>query len=272
MRSWYRILKNAVDFPIRQAIRWRRGAPEVHAADKADAFPDLSGAELSATQDRAKFLIQKYGLEEFAVSSNMKHYTINLFYLDMLETAFGETDINLSKEAPLTVADVGPGAWSYAPAFYSFLRIWNAPSMRTVEIRGFEIDAYRVFNDLRSRFDHAQGHIRNLTGMEYCVGPFTATPERYDLVTLFFPFVLIDDHLDWGLPQGLFQPSSLLKDAWMSLKPGGVLFVANQGAEEFAEQKRLLDALGASTGPSMRFESNLHAYEIPRYTHIRTRD
>ena len=189
----------------------------------------------------------------------------------MLVTTFQRADFAFDGQTAIKTMDVGPGAWTYAPALHSFLARWGCQTPRPVDLQGVEIDAFRVFNDLHSRFDHAKHNVAGLEGVQFSAGAFAPKPEHYDLVTLFYPFVLLPDHLEWGLPRKLFQPRDLLEKSWRSLKPGGVLFVANQGPEEFEEQKALFATVGIPDGPSFHFESELHDYEIPRYAHFRQR-
>jgi len=272
MFTWYRILRNAIDFPIRRAIRWKRGRPTKAPLDKGSAYAHLNGDVLRTTQERALALIEEYGLASFASACTLKQYTTNLFYLEMLVTTFKRADFTFDGEAAIKTMDVGPGAWTYASALHSFLSRWGCENRRPVDLQGMEIDAFRVFNDLHSRFDHAEKNLDGLDGVRFSAEPFTPAPDHFDLVTLFYPFVLLPDHLEWGLPRKLFQPGELLENSWRSLKPGGVLFVANQGPDEFEEQKALFTAAGIPDGPSFHFESELHHYEIPRYAHFRQRE
>jgi hypothetical protein len=51
-------------------------------------------------------------------------------------------------------------------------------------------------------------------------------------------------HRQWGLPRKLLRPETLLTHVVSLVKPGGVLFIANQGEAERAFQHQLLARLG----------------------------
>jgi SAM-dependent methyltransferase len=270
MFTWYRILRNAVDYPIRQTIRWRRrGARIAGSEEKSGIFAHLKGTEAQERENEALRLVNDYQLHDFADSSRRETYTINLFYLAMLERAFQQASVQLPRH--LRAADIGTGSWPYAPALHAFLSHWQSDTPRDLRVQGFEIDPYRVHIDLRSRMDHAEANLQNLSGMTLSPEPFAPCPGIFDLVTNFYPFVLLEDHLEWGLPRALFQPEKLLRDAWTSLQPGGVLFVTNQGKKEFETQKEIFADLSIPPGPSFHFASTLHDYEIPRFAHLRVK-
>ena len=269
MLAWFKSLRNAVDFPLRRTIKWSRGAPPVRREGLDHAYAHLPENEAAEMERRASELIESHGLQDFKANCSLKHYTINLFYLEMLERTFAEADYEFGGQSVLSVADIGPGSWIYAPAFHSFLSHWRSPERRRVELIGYEIDAYRIFNDMRSRLDHIKRNIDKIPDTSIVTAAFQERREHFDLVTLFYPFVLVPDHLDWGLPRSAFEPQKLLEIAWSSVRPGGALFVANQGPEEFEEQKRLFDECGITKGVSRPLESDLHPYEIPRFAHLR---
>ena len=88
---------------------------------------------------------------------------------------------------------------------------------------------------------------------------------------MFFPFVFLDDHLAWGLPQPLHQPLALLQAAWTSLAPGGHLMVVNQGEAEAEAQQAMFAALKIAVRPAFRYHSILYSYTHVRYVHVATR-
>jgi len=87
---------------------------------------------------------------------------------------------------------------------------------------------------------------------------------------MLFPFLFTDDTDDWGLPRRLFQPAGLLAHVWARVAPGGILVMANQGARECQEQRRLLAELSipAETAP---FDSPFRSYAEPRFIHVAKR-
>jgi hypothetical protein len=54
--------------------------------------------------------------------------------------------------------------------------------------------------------DPAQAHARSLEGVHYLPACFQRQPGRFDVVAMLFPFVFIQDHIEWGLPGASFDP------------------------------------------------------------------
>lgn len=132
-------------------------------------------------------------------------------------------------------------------------------------MNGYEVDAYRVYNDLYSRMDYAMMYSGDLQNVEFIPRTFEMQPDTFDIVTLFFPFVFIKDHLKWGLPDILFKLKDMISDTWDSLKIGGVMVIVNQGEAENRKQRDELDELDIPILSSFKHESTLFSYEIPRY-------
>lgn len=256
-------LRNAVDYPLRQILRWQRGGYRPPTGPKEDLFSHLSPEDRKRAEETALRLAESYHLEGFARVSGPVNYRENLFYLHLLETALEQAQLQLP--ASLLAADIGPSHWFYVQALHACLRFWQCPEGREVRLEGYEADAFRVYTDLRSRLDHAQGHMRGLPGVTYLPRAFEAQPERFDLVVMFFPFVFERDHLEWGLPGRMFVPRALLAAAWESLRPGGALLVANQGEEEHRVERENFTALGIPVDAALRIDPLLYTYDLERF-------
>ncbi|MCE1255194.1 MAG: hypothetical protein LWX83_16805, partial [Anaerolineae bacterium] len=87
----------------------------------------------------------------------------------------------------------------------------------------------------------------------------------FDMITHFFPFIYIKDHLEWGLPGELFSPEKLLLDAWRNLKIGGLYLIVNQGDQEYQKQKEMLTNIGAQIKVSFCMQSPLYRYDNEHY-------
>lgn len=263
LRAAWLHFHNRIDYPLRQFFRWRRPGFRPRTGPKDDLYADLPGPERVKAGRLAGQYTQNYRLETLSQHSTSGAYRENLFYLDLLVQALDRAGAALPD--PLAAADIGPSHWFYVQALHAGLKWWRAPAGRQISLTGFEADAYRVYSDFYSRRDHALGHMRGLDGVTYLPEAFTCRPAGFDLITLFFPFVFEKDHLEWGLPAGLFQPRRLLADAWNSLKPGGTLLIVNQGRAEHRAQAEMLAQLGIQPACAYRQDALLFRYDLDRY-------
>lgn len=260
--NWFANLRNAVDFPLRQFFKWERPFT-IRNEEKDRLFEHLSENERLRAWQIEKTLRQDFHLEKLYQNSGAKNYRENLFYLEMLLRALN-TSVPPFPET-LLAADIGPSHWFYVQALYAAFKWWHAPEGRQVNLTGFEVDAYRVYGDFRARKDHALAHMRDLNTVKYFPKKFTKQPATFDVITMLFPFVFIRDHLQWGLPTSLFDPAQLLKAAWDSLRPNGLLLIVNQGEQEHQAQKEMLIRAGISPVRAFRHESILYQYDLPRF-------
>ncbi len=258
-------LRNRVDYPLRQFFHWRRSGLRLptRRGPLTGLFDDLPPGPRARALPLAERLLHDYHLQSFMASAPAGVYRENLYYLDLLETALERSDASLPD--PLTAADIGPSHWFYVQALVSLLRWWRCPKGRDLSLTGYEADAFRVYTDLHSRYDHALAHMGDLSGVRYLPQAFSPQPASLDLALMLFPFVFEADHLNWGLPAGFFRPQRLLADAWRSLKPGGALIIVNQGLEEHQAQQALLASLEIVPRVAYRHDPLLFSYAIDRY-------
>jgi hypothetical protein len=264
------LLRNYLDYPLRQLFRWRRKGLRLANEPKEDLFSHLPEPGRSQTQKTANRLLTEYHLESMAAASTKDNYRENLYYLEMVESALAAVDPPLPQQ--LIVGDIGPSHWFYVRALYAALKWWREPAGREVTLTGFEKDAYRVYSDFYSRYDHALAFMDHLPGVEYKPVGFKAQPAAFDVITLFFPFIFMPDHLEWGLPSSMFDPSILLGDAWLSLRQGGLLVIVNQGKAEQQTQLEILKRAGIPVNASFLFDSALYYYDIPRFITVAYHD
>ncbi|MCX8061389.1 MAG: hypothetical protein N3D16_02275 [Anaerolineales bacterium] len=256
-------LRNGADYPLRQFFRWQRGEVRWKNEPKELLFADLPQPDRQTAELIAQTLREQYHLEAFYNHSRARIYRENLYYLALLETALREGGLQLGEE--IFCADVGPSDWFYLPALYALLRWYHSPHGRKVILHGFERDAFRIYADFHSRYDHALSYLKGLEGVSYFPQAFQARPQQYDLILMLFPFVFLEDHLRWGLPKRDFQPIALLAAVWESLKPSGGLVIANQGIAEHEEQQRLLQKADIPFHSAFHFDSPLFRYSFDRY-------
>jgi hypothetical protein len=256
-------IRNSLDYPLRQLFRWRRPGLVFPNEPKERLFDALDEPDRSRAEAQAKRLLQTYRLHRLFSANTRDNYRENLYYLDMLEQALDKIQAHLP--GAISAADIGPSHWFYVQALHAVLKWYECPKGRQVVLNGFEVDPYRVYADLHSRWDHARAHMRGLQDVQYLPYRFRRQPGGFDLITMYYPFVFPDDHLKWGLPEILFDPEGLLCDAWESLKPGGVLVIVNQGEKEHRAQKSMLLQAGIQPLAAYEHHSLLYHYDIPRY-------
>lgn len=263
-------VQNAVEYRLRQWIKWQRGLPSFQNESKEDLFADLSPEEQRQASEIAGRLYHDFHLQHLRANSSAENYRVNLFYLEMLERALSEAAPKMSSS--VCVADIGPSEWFYVHALYAVLKWWRHSTGRAVQLTGYEADAYRVGSHLFSRYDLAHGHMMGLEGVCYSAHKFIRQPGRFDVITMLFPFVFMKDHLVWGLPVRSFNPIALLRDAWASMKPGGVLVIVNQGKQEHDDQREMLTAEKIRPAAAFQHPSLLYRYRLPRYVLAAVRD
>ena len=263
LKNWAATLRNAIDYPLRRRITWRRPIRRPRNEPKQDLFRRLAPPERDSARATAARLKKDYRLDELFNASTRNNYRENLFYLEILEAAL--TRAAFRPPETLYVGDVGPSHWFYVRALYQLLLWWQTTTPRQVTLHGFEIDPYRVYADFHSRMDHAKAQMRGLEGVFYHPEGVETHPRDFDLVLQLFPFVFVEDHLDWGLPRGLFSPQQLLADAWKKLKPGGLLVVVNQGEAEHKEEQRMMSSQGIKPAAAFGHDSLLFSYDLRRY-------
>jgi hypothetical protein len=245
-----------LDFPLRRLVRWRRGGAAFAPEPKAGLFSGEAETE-------AARLVATYGLGAWEARANRHDFAVSLGYLQGLERAFREAGVTLP--AQVSALDAGPSDWFYVQAQHALLSRYGAENPREVALDGVELDAYRLYKNLRSRHDWAMCYIGDLAGVRYMAQDVRRYDRPVDLAFMLYPFLFADDHNRWGLPRGLLRPEALLAHVSGLIRPGGYLVIANQGAAEREAQHRLLEAAGLSVIWWSRHDTALFAFEPERY-------
>lgn len=250
-------LRNAIDYPVRQLVRLRRGAPALPAEPKAGLFSPAVAGEVER-------LVDAYDLADWRRESGRTDFAASLFYLQMLERAFQEAGVRLP--AQVTALDAGCGDWFYVQPLYGLLRSYGleGPPPRQVRLDGVELDAWALYEGFRSRCDWAQAFAAGLTGATYRPGDLRRYTAPVDLAFMLFPFLFPDDLREWGLPKRYLQPLAYLRHVWSLVKPGGWLVIANLGEAERSRQHQLLAEAGIPIHWWGEHRSPLYAYEEER--------
>lgn len=262
-------LLNQLSFGARSRLRWRREGYGEPAESKADLWQDRPDeAQLCAREEK---LIRDYGLESFVQVGSRIRYMETLTYLAFLECLSAGDLLPRPSAGPLRWLDVGAKNWTYVLALYRLIE----RQVADFSLLGIELDAYRVYWNLYSRFDYAESYIRDLPKARYLAGdvlthPETSVADSFDVVSCFLPFVFPEPCLAWGLPRDCFQPLDFLRHLVSLVRPGGWLLVVNQDVEEYEEQQRLFQLLDPEGGmlalkPLGRLPDTFTPYRFPRY-------
>jgi hypothetical protein len=256
--------RNAVDFPLRQFFQWKRGKVHLANQDKTNLFENLPQVERPEAEKLAISLFRDFHLNYLFAHSTTHNYCINLYYLDLLVNAFSRLE-HYVLPSVVGAVDIGVSDWFYVQAYHAFLKYWQAPPGRTLSLTGYEADAYRVYYDLHSRYDYALSYSNELEGVIYRPERFQRQSGKYDLVSLFFPFIFRKDHLLWGLPGSLYDPGNLFLEAWQSTKPEGIILIVNQGPDEHQTLLDILKNIHIQPEVTFEFNSIMYQYDISHF-------
>lgn len=240
MLAFSRVPGNAFSFWIRRALRWSRGRPVLADEPKDGLFAYL-GAQAAGAEAREADLRERYRLEPLARASARGLYRKNLYLIDILEQAAEGLPLPSPETASLAALDIGSQDWHYVFALERWLRFSNREEGRSVRLTGVEVDGYGIYPDFHSRRDYAQAYAAQTgnPGVAYRVGDFLELEDRgFDIVCVFYPFVLRHHLLLWGLPLRFFRPDGLFPKASALIRPGGWLLVFTHTLKE---HERLLE-------------------------------
>jgi hypothetical protein len=256
-------LRNFLDYAIRQNVHFHSKQVSRSTTNQDDILLSFPLEAREYARNQIDLLNSQYHFENFSSAHSADETKENYFYLTMLNEAFNQTGCEFPEI--LTAADIGPSSWFYVHALTATLTWHKSSTPRTVHLTGYEVDAYRIFSDFHTRKDHAMGNMQGLQNVKYIDHGFSVQPETFDVITLFFPFVFVKDHLQWGLPGNLFDPASLMKAAWNSLRPDGLILIVNQGIDEHRAELKLLRSLNIPVSAAFQIESLLYTYSLNRY-------
>lgn len=252
---------NKFDFFIRNQIRFSRKYSGKNEP-KEGLFLNLPPEKTKIIQEKEEYYLKKYNLEKLKNNSTKLTYLENLSVLELLEENLHEN--NTDKE--LKILDIGSKNWSYAFAEYSFFKF--LAGQNNISLTGIELDAYKRYMNLHSRYDYAMYHTKNLSNTRYIAEDFLEHTEKYDYIVWFLPFVTRYPLIKWGIPMEYFKPTEMLKHACNLLNPDGKMIITNQNEEEYSIQKRLLTELGISFKEKGEFKSIFPGYQKPRFVTV----
>lgn len=155
----------------------------------------------------------------------------NKYFKEIFEQYFFKT-----KKNNLQILDIGSKNWFYAKSMHEFFSSFSS----NFTLDGVEIDGYRLYSNLYSRFEVAKYYIKDLKNTNYIVDDLLNINKKYDYITWFLPFITYEPLKYWGLPKRYFCPERLFNHALGLLNSGGQMLIVNQGEKERDIQKQML--------------------------------
>ena len=130
---------------------------------------------------------------------------------------------------------------------------------------GVELDAYRLYSNFYSRLEVAKYYTKGLENTNYIVANLLELDKKYDYITWFLPFVVIQPHVFWGLPKKYFYPPKMLAHAYSLLNKNGEMLIINQTELEANVQRELLEELKIPYKFLGEIKSEYFQYSYSRY-------
>ncbi len=243
-------LRNSIDFLLRQHVHISRKNYKENNEDKNSL--DFTKSEL----ELESLLLNKYNFYYYKNNSTIPNYCQNLYILNLLDKYLSPV-----KNEKFSILDVGSKNWYYVQAEYSYFKKY----CNELNLDGVEIDAYRLYSNFYNRFEVAKYYINNLQGVNYIPNDVMNINKQYDYIIWILPFVLIEPHRFWGLPDRYFNPEKLFEHVYLLLKKNGKMLIINQGEEEFNTQKNIMSGLKYE---SLLLDNMFYKYKHERYLSI----
>lgn len=215
-------IRNTIDFYIRTGLKFSRKNYSEQNEEKYILEKNLAELE--------DYLLTKYSYQDYKENSTAPNYYQNLSILTILDKY-----LKVPYSNNLRVLDVGSKNWFYASVEYNFFKKY----CNNLHIDGVELDSYRLYSNLYSRYEVAKYYIRDLDGANYIPQNVMEIETKYDYIIWILPFVTRYPLRCWGLPDKYFQPENLFEHVYSLLNNSGKMLIINQGVEEFDIQKNI---------------------------------
>jgi SAM-dependent methyltransferase len=250
-------------FDVRSRLKWEGLSYREPAPGLPESFPPTL---------RGRTLFESYQLARFEERVCRETIEECLGTLDLLDHIPASELLNgaVTARTPIQALDVGAKNWRYSGA----LAAWLSAHGLEARVDGVELDAYRVYSNLRTRMSYARHYCEAFSSeaieLRYHAGDIQDWIKPADLITWLFPFVSPAPHRAWGLPLKHFDPQPLFAHVERLLVPGGRLVMFNQGDWEFEAAKSLFQSLRLRYQEVV--EGSLHASDQPIFLTLWTRE
>lgn len=255
----FKNLHNIIDFFFRKNIKIIRNYNGKNE-DKSGLFSGLSSEK--ELYELEKNYFSNFKLDYLKSHSTKRLYLENIAMIELLKK-YLETYI---KKDNIAILDIGSKNWFYAFGEHQFFKYSNLK--KSINLKGVEIDAFRLYSNFHSRYDYAQYHIKNLDDTGYLAIDLLKHNDKYDFITWFFPFLTELPLLEWGLPLSSFKPAEMLLHSYKLLKPEGVMLIVNQDEKEYKIQQKLCQDLKIEALHMGEFESSFIDYGHKRFVSL----
>jgi len=234
--------QNQLTFSLRQWCRLQKSgfieSNDPFLADVKEVSADWEKHHLAPLFDS---LDAQYHITPLKNGLSPLRWLETLTYLHHIDWMLAQSTINTPQYTIKNWLDIGCKNWGYVEAIHQVMQKLSPD--QHFEMTGIELDAFRLYGNFHTRWDYAQTFIQPIPQAHYIARDVLQHQGAYDVISWFLPFVFEDPCLAWGLPLTHFKPKALLNHVVQLLKPNGLLLIVNQGADEWAEQQRLLSAL-----------------------------
>jgi hypothetical protein len=231
---------NNLSWQIREKIKWTRGTYLLKNEIKNEhQLFDNDSREL------AQNLKTKYQLESLFHHSTTLNYLLNLNRLHQLQTLFDQAKILKNQKIPedLKVLEVGVKNWETLFSLRQFMG-----TLSQGDIYGVEVDVYGIYPNFYSRLDTIKSHVKEVgdKNVIFIQGDFNdpnLLPQsiKFSFIFLFFPFLIRQTQVLWGLPDKFFNPDQYVKNVMSKLAAGGFVVLFNQNEEELKNFSDLVE-------------------------------
>lgn len=221
----------------------------------ADLDPEIAHKALALAQD----YIEKYQLHAWRSYLPVDAFRRVLETLEILEDCFASSHCIWQKDT-LQILDIGSASWTYAPALYQFFALSHTTTPRSVFLTGIELDPYRLDMDGYSCVDHALSYVDPIAIHSRYLNENILQhepKEKYDVVTLFGPYMTCEEHLMGGLPLDFFEPERLIACANTLHKDQGAFLVTHRSLDLYRLQQDMFVALNYQPAIKGKFQSSL---------------
>ncbi|MBX7148317.1 hypothetical protein K1X76_04475 [bacterium] len=200
-------------------------------------YSEVSARALNDLQPETKNEIEKLSKQyqiKFEDTLNRGNSLENYHLLHLLGTVQKKWNWILPQNK--NVCDVGSKNFYYAKT----LEIFFKPQSLT----GIELDAFVLYDDLHTRKSYAEFYLKQIGRSRYLPINFLNFSEKTDIITLFYPFVISEPLIRWGLPLSEFKPELFFKHVAQTLNANGQVLIINQGDEEWIAVQKLAKNAG----------------------------
>ena len=241
-------LLNPFFFRLRNFLKFRRTKPYSENSSSVSRLPNYALNQLKSK--RFILLTEQYEMSQFESQLSRSSLYGAYFFLDVLDQSNVGEKINQITDEEVHVLDIGTKNFDIAPAMYRYFKT-HLPTSPQLHITGIEIDAYRIYRSLFSRYDVAEFYRKLISVDEnehhrYISGDFLTHEKQYNFISCFFPFVTSYALLAWGLPRAHLKPQQFVDHILKSLSPGGIAVVVNQTKKESDLQKLFFEKAKAA--------------------------